>query len=197
MKILYTCSCADECNEYYTNQAGNGLSFYSGIHNQKGYGIFSNIMRYAIPFIKKSLINLGKHGINAASNVIDDIESGKTVNEALATRTRETIDKIQNEILNKVQSFTQEGRGRKRKLATNKNKPPQNKKRKLQNKTSTAKVVKKQKKKKITKKSKPNLKKETKKVIKKQTNLPKKKTNKALQLESLFARRSCINKKKK
>ncbi len=122
MKVPYICNCYDDCNKYYINQAGNGLPYYRGIRIQKGKGFFSNIMRMAIPFFKKGLIHLGKHSINTASNIIDDLESGENFKNSIKKRGVETANNIGNEIINKVTSaLNQQGRGKKRKMKIKKN----------------------------------------------------------------------------
>jgi len=175
MKVPYICDCYDDCNKYYEKQAGNGLPYYSGIRLQKGHGFFSNIMRMAIPFFKKGLIHLGKHGINTATNIINDVESGQNFKQSFKNRGIETAQNIGNQLIETVQSMNQQGHGNKRKIKSLQNKT-KTKRRKIARKVTKSK---KNKNKKQPKNKKFNKKKPIKKkIIKKKYKNNCKKINK-------------------
>ena len=51
---------------YYTNQAGNGLTGFSGVKYQKGFGFFGRLLSGAvIPFLRF----LGKSAFNTGANI--------------------------------------------------------------------------------------------------------------------------------
>jgi hypothetical protein len=103
---------------YYTNQAGSGLSGYDGVRFQRRNGFFSNIFRSAIlPVMKYLGRNLANTGIKVASDAL----SGENVLESLKTRGKETAQTIAEDAGNRLTKFAQTGTGRRRRFKRNNN----------------------------------------------------------------------------
>ncbi|GFW07458.1 uncharacterized protein TNCV_3915911 [Trichonephila clavipes] len=63
-----------DCIDYYCNQqGGKGTYFASNYPIQRGYGLFSNLKRYAMPIMIKAGKYLGKHLLTTGQNVLEDM----------------------------------------------------------------------------------------------------------------------------
>lgn len=103
--------------EYYINQAGSGLSGFSGLRYQRGNGWFSNILsRVGLPVLKF----LGKQALNSGLAIASDALEGKRIKDSamseLKNTGRNTIGFIR-------QLADQSGSGRQRKVKRRKSKP--------------------------------------------------------------------------
>ena len=59
-------------DEYYVNQAGNGIAGFSGVRYQKGNVFFGRLFNNAVlPFIKYLGKNVLKTGANIATDLVD------------------------------------------------------------------------------------------------------------------------------
>ncbi|GFT67817.1 uncharacterized protein F54H12.2 [Trichonephila clavipes] len=85
MLVPYKC-CVKQYEDYYVNQAGNGLSYYQGQPFQKGYGI----------------------GVN-------DLLEGQNLEDAAKHRTKETGRKLAREAIKKADDMLGQGKKYKRK----------------------------------------------------------------------------------
>ncbi|GFS63423.1 uncharacterized protein TNCV_2239661 [Trichonephila clavipes] len=73
----------NDCIVYYCKQQiGSGSYFASNYPIQRGYGLFSNLRRYAMPIMMKAGKYLGKHLLSTGQNVLVDISQGKSFKEA-------------------------------------------------------------------------------------------------------------------
>ena len=110
--------------EYYMNQAGYGLPYYSGTPYMKGYGlggILSGVLRSVVPLFKSAGKTLLREGLKTGTNILTDALDGRNIKESASQRlsqsakqlTRRAADKL-TKTLNKPSS----SRGVKRKRKT-------------------------------------------------------------------------------
>jgi hypothetical protein len=57
-------------------QYGQGLAGYKGLPYQRGYGIFSSILKLAKPLVKSVFKSVAKEGIKTAANIGSDVLEG-------------------------------------------------------------------------------------------------------------------------
>lgn len=95
-----------DCVNHYAMSGGNigGNYFSSNYPIQRGYGIFSNLGRYAIPLMLKVGKYLGKSLLTTGKNVLDDVSQGKAFKTASRDRIFESGRAIKKDILRKLQS---------------------------------------------------------------------------------------------
>ena len=77
--------------DHYLNQAGSGLSVFSGARRQTGHGWFSNILRAAAPLMKRGAKAAGRHLLETGVKVMKDVESGRPLKEAVKRRITKDI----------------------------------------------------------------------------------------------------------
>jgi len=128
--------------DYYVNQAGNGITSYQGTRYQRGGGFFGTLYNSVLKPIGKYL---GRNFLKTSVGIGQDILQGENFKESARKRLKTTGKEMLNDAISKAQAFAQKGSGRKRK-------------RKKPNKSrNTTKKSKKPKKKKTTRKSKKKL----------------------------------------
>jgi len=110
-----------DCISYYCNQAGGGPYFSSDHQIQRGYSIFSNIRRFAVPLMRRAGKYLGKKLLSTGRNVIDDLVQGKSLKESSRDRILESGRAIKKDIIRKLQTGSGKNK-RKRKVKRNQNK---------------------------------------------------------------------------
>ncbi|GFY43990.1 uncharacterized protein TNIN_445791 [Trichonephila inaurata madagascariensis] len=72
-----------ECISYYCNpRVGSGSYFVSNYPIQRGYGLFSNLRRYAMSIMLKAGKYFGRHLLNTGQNVLEDMSRGESFGEA-------------------------------------------------------------------------------------------------------------------
>jgi len=79
-------------DDYYIQQAGNGLSVYGGVPHQQGHGlgsILAGLFRGAIPMLKNVGKAAGKQLIKSGLNVATDVLSGENVRQSLKKGAKE------------------------------------------------------------------------------------------------------------
>ncbi|GFY30565.1 uncharacterized protein TNCV_3523281 [Trichonephila clavipes] len=92
-----------DCIDYYCNQqGGKGTYFASNYPIQRGYGLFSNLKRYAMPIMIKAGKYLGKHLLTTGQNVLEDMSRGKSFREASRNQFRQAGNEIKQDILRKL-----------------------------------------------------------------------------------------------
>lgn len=82
---------------YYLQQAGNGLPAFAGVRYQRGHGlgnIFRGLSRMAKPLLVKGAKTLGKQLLNTGSRVIADVATGKNFKQSLKRRALEGVEEI-------------------------------------------------------------------------------------------------------
>jgi len=130
--------------DYYLNQAGNGLAGFEGDRYQKGSGFFSSIWK----FLASGAKLLGRKFLGHAADLGSDMLKGEDFKESAKKRLKLAGKDVLNEAVERAKSFAQKGNGRRRKRRTKRSK----KKPKTKRKTSS-------KKKKTTKSKKRSVKK--------------------------------------
>ncbi|GFU04881.1 uncharacterized protein TNCV_1290071 [Trichonephila clavipes] len=93
----------NDCIGYYCKQQiGSGSYFASNYPIQRGYGLFSNLRRYAMPIMMKAGKYLGKHLLSTGQNVLEDMSQGKSFKEASKYQLRQVGEEIKKDILRKL-----------------------------------------------------------------------------------------------
>lgn len=89
MKYRHRPYCCDNnqqlYDEYYLNQAGNGLPVFIGTKVQRGHGIgnlLSGLFRAATPLLKKGAMALGKHALRTGMQIAGDVIEGQNIKQA-------------------------------------------------------------------------------------------------------------------
>ncbi|GFU60920.1 uncharacterized protein F54H12.2 [Trichonephila clavipes] len=103
MLVPYKC-CVKQYEDYYVNQAGNGLSYYQGQSFQKGYGIggwFKRLFRTALPFLTRGAKSVGKEVLKTGTQIVNDLLEGQNLEDAAKHRTKETGRKLAREAIKK------------------------------------------------------------------------------------------------
>ncbi|GFT77955.1 uncharacterized protein TNCV_2642051 [Trichonephila clavipes] len=92
----------DSIDYYCKQQGGKGTYFASNYPIQRGYGLFSNLKRYAMPIMIKAGKYLGKHLLTTGQNVLKDMSRGKSFREASWNQFRQAGNEIKQNILRKL-----------------------------------------------------------------------------------------------
>ncbi|GFY77377.1 uncharacterized protein F54H12.2 [Trichonephila inaurata madagascariensis] len=104
MLVPYKC-CVKQYEDYYVNQAGNGLSYYQGQSFQKGYGIggwFKRLFRTALPFLTRGAKSVGKEVLKTGTQIANDLLEGQNLEDAAKHRAKETGRKLAREAIKKA-----------------------------------------------------------------------------------------------
>jgi hypothetical protein len=104
--------------DYYLNQAGNGLAGFEGDRYQKGSGFFSSLWKFIAPGAKL----LGKRFLGHAADFGSDILKGEDFKESAKKRLKLAGKDVLNEAVERARSFAQKGSGRKRRRRTKRSK---------------------------------------------------------------------------
>ncbi|GBN71525.1 hypothetical protein AVEN_259259-1 [Araneus ventricosus] len=78
--------------EYYTQQAGNGLSYYKGFSFQKGSclgGIFKSFYRMILLIFKSGAKAVEKQALRSGIDVANDLMQGKEMKASVKQRAKE------------------------------------------------------------------------------------------------------------
>ncbi|GIY46751.1 hypothetical protein CDAR_251041 [Caerostris darwini] len=111
MKVPYVC-CSEKFEEHYTNQSGSGIPHYEGISFQRGYGlggVFRRLFRAALPFLVRGGKVVGKEALVTGTKVINDVLSGKDLETAAKSRSKEAGKSLARKAINRVQSMRGQG----------------------------------------------------------------------------------------
>ncbi|GIY69569.1 uncharacterized protein CDAR_82081 [Caerostris darwini] len=98
--------------EHYTNQSGSGIPHYEGISLQRGYGlggVFRRLFRAALPFFVRGGKVVGKEALVTGTKVINDVLSGKDLETAAKSRSKEAGKSLARKAINRVQSMIGQG----------------------------------------------------------------------------------------
>lgn len=103
--------------DFYSEQAGSGLSPYSGqVRFQKGHGFFGRILKGGIiPLLKKVLPYLGKQALAAGTDLVSELNSGTSLKDSTRKAMKRRMGDIADDALVKIKSKLQEGEGVRRK----------------------------------------------------------------------------------
>ncbi|GBM78095.1 hypothetical protein AVEN_132232-1 [Araneus ventricosus] len=86
----YHC-CTRSFEEYYTQQAGNGLSYYKGVSLQKGSdlgGIYKSFYRMVLPIFKSGAKAVGKQTLRSGMDGANDHMQGKEIKASSKQRAK-------------------------------------------------------------------------------------------------------------
>lgn len=117
MFVPYKC-CVKDFEDFYVNQAGNGLSYYQGQTYQKGYGIggwFKKLFRTALPFLTRGAKTVGKEVLRTGSQIANDILEGRNIRESAETRTKEAGKNLAKKAIKTADGMLGNGKKYKRK----------------------------------------------------------------------------------
>lgn len=116
-------SCVKDFENFYVNQAGNGIPYYQGQPFQKGYGIggwFKRLFRTALPFITKGAKSVGKEVLRTGTQIANDLLDGRNIKESAELRARETGRKLAKKAVKTADDMLGQGKKYKRKRKSGK-----------------------------------------------------------------------------
>jgi len=103
-----------EFTSYYVNQAGTGITGYSGIRYQKGHGFFGKIFSSAVlPILKY----LGKKALSTGVSIGADVLQGENLKKTMKKRLKSTGLDIAEDALEKLRNYKQTGSGKRRRTS--------------------------------------------------------------------------------
>lgn len=110
---------------YYLNQAGSGLSGFSGNRYQRGHGFFGKLFSSAVlPALKF----LGRQALSTGVGVAEDVLEGKNFKESAKRRAIESGRATARAAVKRAKDYTQKGQGiKKRKVIRKSSKRVQHK----------------------------------------------------------------------
>jgi len=96
---------------YYVQQAGTGISGFSGVKYQRGHGFFGRIFSNTIlPMLKY----LGKKALNTGVNIGGDLLQGENFKTSAKRRLKSTGFDLAEDAIDKIRNYKQKGTGRKK-----------------------------------------------------------------------------------
>lgn len=99
--------------QYYAAQAaqtGYGIEGFKGVQYQRGAGLgsfFRSLFRMAVPILKSTGRNLGKHALTAGANILTDVAQGRPLYDSTKEHARGETAKF----LKDTSDFMQNGEG--------------------------------------------------------------------------------------
>lgn len=87
---------------YYLNQAGDGLSVFSGASTQRGHGlgsIFGSIAKLAAPLVRRGVNVLGKQALRSGVRLAGDVIEGRSPKQALKRRGIQFVNRTASQLL--------------------------------------------------------------------------------------------------
>lgn len=115
----------DFYTQYYSEQVGNGaaIPIFQGRTVMSGNGIggiFSSLIRSALPVLKRTAVTAGKDLLKGGVGVISDVARGKKFKDSIKSRAagagRNIFDDVKGEIMSSISSGGKK-RGKKRKTS--------------------------------------------------------------------------------
>ncbi|GFW21814.1 uncharacterized protein F54H12.2 [Trichonephila clavipes] len=122
MLVPYT-YCLRQYEDYFVNQAGNGLSYYQGQSFQKGYGIggwFKRLFRFALPFLSRGAKSVGREVLRTGAQIANDLLEGQNLQESAEERAKEMGRILAKKAIKKADDMLGKGKAYKRKKETSK-----------------------------------------------------------------------------
>ena len=120
--------------EYYSNQAGSGITGFEGYKYQRGHGFFGNLFKTILLPLGKYL---GKKALSTGVAIGGDIVNGENFRNSAKKRLLNTGELIISDSLDKMKKInSQEGNGRKKRRKQTKPKKIQVKRNKANKKKS-------------------------------------------------------------
>ena len=112
----------DDLDEYFTDQAGSGISTYEGYRysspvNLKGSGFFGRLISSGLmPILRKILPYAGKKAFSTITDIAGSLKEGKSPGEAIKGSLKRTAASVVRDAANKIESkLTGKGIGKRRK----------------------------------------------------------------------------------
>ena len=87
-------------------------------HGQMSYGLgglFRSLARAVMPLVKRGAKALGKSALNTGTNVLKNVVAGKDLKQAIKARGKEALTDAKDKAINRLQTFTQTGNGKRTK----------------------------------------------------------------------------------
>ena len=84
-------------DDYYMNQAGYGLPYYSGTPYMKGYGlggILSGVLRSVVPMFKSAGKSLLREGLKTGTGILTDALDGRNIKESASQRLSQSAKQL-------------------------------------------------------------------------------------------------------
>ena len=78
-------------DDYYAQQVGGALPYFSGARVQRGHGfgsLFGGLLRSVAPLIKRGALALGNRALKTGAQIAGDILSGENIRTAAKRRTK-------------------------------------------------------------------------------------------------------------
>lgn len=97
--------------EYYTNQAGSGLTGFQGYQYQRGHGFFGSLFQNILKPLGRYL---GRQFLSTGVNVGNDILSGENLTDSIIKNTKKTSKNMLNDGIARAQKFAQTGSGKRK-----------------------------------------------------------------------------------
>ena len=97
--------------EYYTQQAGTGLSAFQGVRYQRGHGFFGRLFSGIGNFVKGLAPNLFKKTLPTAIGFAQDVIEGQNVGQSAKNRLIQAGKVAANETLDHIKTKIQGGSG--------------------------------------------------------------------------------------
>jgi hypothetical protein len=102
----YCCSSSKNLYEnYYNDQAGNGIPVFSGKMYQRGHGlgnIFSSLVRTAVPLVKRGLQSVGKRALQTGLEVAQDVISDQPLKKSVEMRAKNAGKDLLGSVVNRL-----------------------------------------------------------------------------------------------
>jgi hypothetical protein len=96
--------------QYYAAQAaqtGYGMEGFRGILHQRGAGLgsfFRSLFRMAVPILKTTGRQIGKHALSAGANILSDVAQGRPLFESARQHTKEEASHLFKDVGESLQS---------------------------------------------------------------------------------------------
>ena len=78
-------------NEYYAQQVGGALPYFTGSRVQRGHGfgsLLGGLLRTVAPLIKRGALALGNRALKTGTQIAGDVLSGENIRTAAKRRTK-------------------------------------------------------------------------------------------------------------
>lgn len=114
-------------NQYYLNQVGSGLPYYSGSTGlQRGHGLgglIGSLFRTAMPLLKKGAAAVGRQALQTGVEIAEDVMGGKNVKSSARNRVRQAGRQLGSRAAKKIQTGRGGKKTKKKKKTNTKTKP--------------------------------------------------------------------------
>lgn len=94
-----------EYRKIYNQYGAGSIPIFTGTKTQVGYGLggmFGNLLKAALPVIKKGAISLGKTALKTGLNIAKDKIGGKNIKKAISDNLKEAGKDVLSNSLNNI-----------------------------------------------------------------------------------------------